>query len=59
VVPTREHYADGHQQIWFLIDTQAVKNPERLSEQARKKIAAKCHRIGRELNGALQNLRPP
>jgi hypothetical protein len=161
VVANREHYADGHQQIWFLIDTQAVKNPERiqqeyhlrvsteeryrqlkcfndlthftsrafsmlvnqvvfimlaynllqiyllhrgrkelnhkslprirqqllpsdshiivyyqnyyglfapfeligfvvrLSEQARKKIAAKCHRIGRELNGALQNLRPP
>jgi hypothetical protein len=161
VVANREQYADGHQDIWFLIDTQAVKNPERvqqeyhlrvsieeryrqlkcfsdltrftsrafslvvnqvvfimlaynllqiyllrqdrkelnqktlprirqqllpsgnhiivyyqnyvglfapfeligfvvrLPEQARKKIAAKCHRIGRELSGALHNPRPP
>ena len=30
-----------------------------LGEEARKKIAAKCQRIGRELDGALDNLRPP
>jgi len=30
-----------------------------LREQARQKIAAKCRRIGRELNGAMQNPRPP
>jgi hypothetical protein len=30
-----------------------------LSEEARKKIAAKCQRIGRELNGLMQNPRPP
>jgi len=30
-----------------------------LSEEARKKIAAKCRRIGRELNGMIQNPRPP
>jgi hypothetical protein len=30
-----------------------------LAEDARKKIAAKCHRIGRELNDALNNPRPP
>lgn len=30
-----------------------------LGEEARKKIAAKCRRIGRELNGLLQNPRPP
>jgi len=30
-----------------------------LGEEARKKIAAKCHRIGRELNGLMQNPRPP
>jgi len=30
-----------------------------LAEDARKKIAAKCHRIGRELDGALNNPRPP
>ena len=30
-----------------------------LAEEARKKIAAKCRRIGRELNGALNNPRPP
>ena len=161
VVANREHYADGHQEIWFLIDTKEVKDPtetqqeyrlrpsteERyrqlkcfsdlthftsrafsmvvnqvvfimlafnllqiyllkrgrkelnqktlprirqqllpsdnyiivyhqnyyglfrpfeligfvvtLGEQARKKIAAKCRRIGRELNGLMQNPRPP
>jgi len=30
-----------------------------LSEEARKKIAAKCRRIGRELDGTLNNPRPP
>ncbi len=30
-----------------------------LAEEARKKIAAKCQRIGRELDGALNNPRPP
>ena len=30
-----------------------------LGEEARKKIAAKCRRIGRELNGIMQNPRPP
>jgi hypothetical protein len=30
-----------------------------LGEKARQKIAAKCRRIGRELNGLLQNPRPP
>ncbi len=30
-----------------------------LSEEARKKIAAKCQRLGRELEGALTNPRPP
>jgi len=30
-----------------------------LGEEARKKIAAKCRRIGRELNGLMRNPRPP
>jgi hypothetical protein len=30
-----------------------------LSEEARKKIAAKCRRIGRELDGLLEHPRPP
>lgn len=30
-----------------------------LSEQARRKIAAKCRRLGRELEGLLKNPRPP
>ncbi|MDP3016465.1 MAG: transposase [Deltaproteobacteria bacterium] len=161
VVANREHYADGHQEIWFLIDTKDVKDPSQtqqeyhlrtsteeryrqlkcfsdlthftsrafsmvvnqvifimlaydllqiyllrqgrkelnqktlprirqqllpsdnhiivywqhyyglfkpfelvgfvvmLGEEARKKIAAKCRRIGRELNGLMQNPRPP
>jgi hypothetical protein len=161
VVANREHYADGHQEIWFLIDTKDVKDPSQtqqeyhlrtsteeryrqlkcftdlthftsralsmvvnqvvfimlaynllqiyllrqgrkelnqktlprirqqllpsdnhiivywqnyyalfkpfdllgfvvmLREEARKKIAAKCQRIGRELNGLMQNPRPP
>jgi hypothetical protein len=161
VVANREHYADGHQETWFLIDTQEVQDPRQsrqeyglrpsteeryrqlkcftdlthftsrsfsivvnqvvfimlaydllqiyllrqgrkdlnqktmprirqqllpsdnyiivyyqnyyglfrpfelvgfvvtLNEEARKKIAAKCQRIGRELNGLMQNPRPP
>lgn len=161
VVANRQHYADGHQEIWFLIDTQEVQDPRQprqqyglrpsteeryrqlkcfsdltrftsrafsmvvnqvifimlaydllqiyllhqgrkelnqktlprirqqllpsdnhiivywqnyyalfkpfelvgfvvmLGEEARKKIAAKCRRIGRELNGLMQNPRPP
>jgi hypothetical protein len=161
VVANREHYADGHQEIWFLIDTKEVKAPSQtqqeyhlrtsteeryrqlkcfndlthftsrafsmvvnqvvfimlaynllqlfllkrgrkelnqktlprirqqllpsdnyvivyyqnyyglfrpfelvgfvvtLREEARKKIAAKCRRIGRELNGIMRNPRPP
>jgi hypothetical protein len=161
VVANREHYADGHEEIWFLIDTQEVRDPRQprqqyclrpsteeryrqlkcfsdltrftsrafsmvvnqvifimlaydllqiyllrqgrkelnqktlprirqqllpsdnhiivywqncytlfkpfelvgfvvmLGEGARKKIAAKCRRIGRELNGLMQNPRPP
>ena len=161
VVANREHYADGHQEIWFLIDTREVQDPRQsqqeyhlristeeryrqlkcfndlthftsrafsmvvnqvvfimlaynllqlylvkqgrkelnpktlprirqqllpsnnyvivyyqnyygrfrpfelvglavtLAEEARKKIAAKCQRIGRELDGALNNPRPP
>jgi len=161
VVANREHYADGHKEIWFLIDTQDVQDPSQtqqeyhlrvsteeryrqlkcfsdlthftsrafsmvvnqvvfimlaynllqlfllkrgrkelnqktlprirqqllpsdnhiivyyqnyyglfrpfelvgfvvtLREEARKKIAAKCRRIGRELNGVLRNPRPP
>jgi len=161
VVANREHYADGHQEIWFLIDTKKVQDPSQtqqeyhlrpsteeryrqlkcfndlthftsrafslvvnqvvfimlaynllqffllkrgrkelnqktlprirqqllpsdnyimvyyqtyyglfrpfelvgfvvtLNEEARKKIAAKCRRIGRELNGVMKNPRPP
>ena len=161
VVANREHYADGHEDIWFLVDTQEVQDPRQtrqeyglrtsteeryrqlkcfsdlthftsrafsmvvnqvifimlaydllqiyllsqgrkklnqktlprirqqllpsdnyiivyyenyyglfspfelvgfvvmLGEEARKKIAAKCRRIGRELNGLMQNPRPP
>ena len=161
VVANREHYADGHQEIWFLIDTREVQDPSQtrqeyhlrvsteeryrqlkcfsdlthftsrafsmvvnqivfimlaynllqlyllnrgrkelnqktlprirqqllpsdnhiivyrqnyyslfrpfelvgfvvmLREEARKKIAAKCRRIGRELNGVMRNPRPP
>jgi hypothetical protein len=161
VVANREHYADGHEDIWFLVDTQEVQDPRQtrqeyglrtsteeryrqlkcfsdlthftsrafsmvvnqvifimlaydllqiyllsqgrkklnqktlprirqqllpsdnhiivywqnyyglfspfelvgfvvmLGEKARKKIAAKCRRMGRELNGLMQNPRPP
>jgi len=161
VVANREHYADGHQEIWFLVDTKEIRDPRQtrqeyqlrpsteeryrqlkcfndlthftsrafslvvnqvvfiilaydllqiyllrrgrkdlnqktlprirqqllpadnyilvywqnyyglfapfeligfvvmLEEKARKKIAAKCRRIGRELNGLMQNPRPP
>ena len=33
MVANREHYADGHQEIWFLIDTQEVKKPSRTQQE--------------------------
>jgi hypothetical protein len=38
VVANREHYADGHQEIWFLIDTWKVKNPERTQQEYHLRI---------------------
>jgi Transposase DDE domain len=39
VVANREHYADGHQEIWFLIDTQKVKNPERTQQEYHLRVS--------------------
>jgi hypothetical protein len=33
VVANREHYADGHQEIWFLIDTQEVQDPSQTRQE--------------------------
>jgi hypothetical protein len=33
VVANREHYADGHREIWFLIDTQAVQDPSQTRQE--------------------------
>jgi len=35
VVANREHYADGHRQIWFLIDTQEVQDPSQPRQEYR------------------------
>jgi hypothetical protein len=95
VVANREQYADGHQELWFLIDTKELNQKTlphirqqllpsdnyiivnyqnyyglfspfeligfvvKLSEEARKKIAAKCERFRRELESTLMNPRPP
>jgi hypothetical protein len=39
VVANREHYADGHQQIWFLIDTREVKNPELTQQEYHLRVS--------------------
>ena len=39
VVANREHYADGHQEIWFLIDTKEVKNPERTQHEYHLRVS--------------------
>jgi hypothetical protein len=39
VVANREHYADGHQDIWFLIDTQEVKNPEHTQQEYHLRVS--------------------
>ena len=39
VVANREHYADGHQEIWFLIDTQEVNNPERTQQEYHLRVS--------------------
>jgi len=33
VVANREHYADGHQEIWFLIDTKEVRDPSQTQQE--------------------------
>jgi hypothetical protein len=39
VVANREHYADGHQETWFLIDTHQVKNPALTQEEYHLRIS--------------------
>jgi hypothetical protein len=39
VVANRELYADGHQDIWFLIDTQVVKQPERVQQEYHLRVS--------------------
>ena len=39
VVANREYYADGHQEIWFLIDTQEVNNPERTQQEYHLRVS--------------------
>lgn len=39
VVANREHYADGHQEMWFLIDTKKVKNPEQTQKEYHLRVS--------------------
>ena len=39
VVANREHYADGHQEIWFLIDTREVNNPEHTQQEYHLRVS--------------------
>jgi len=39
VVANREHYADGHQEIWFLIDSREVKNPEHTQQEYHLRVS--------------------
>jgi len=33
VVANREHYADGHTEVWFLMDTQEVQDPSQTQQE--------------------------
>ena len=33
VVANREHYADGHEEMWFLLDTKEAKDPQQAREE--------------------------
>ena len=39
VVANRESYADGHQKIWFLIDTKEIKDPRRSQQEYRLRVS--------------------
>jgi len=39
VVANRERYADGHEEIWYLLDTRQVRDPGRLREEYRLRTA--------------------
>jgi hypothetical protein len=39
VVANREHYGDGHQEIWFLIDTRKVNNPDRTRQEYHLRVS--------------------
>jgi len=39
VVANREHYADGHQEIWFLVDTKEVKAPEHTQQEYHLRVS--------------------
>jgi Transposase DDE domain len=39
VVANREHYADGHQENWFLIDTKEVKSPEQIQQEYHLRVS--------------------
>lgn len=40
VVANREHYADGHEEVWLLIDTKEVQDPTKSSQEYHLRIAA-------------------
>ena len=39
VVANRERYADGHEQLWYLLDTKRVRDPGRSREEYRLRTA--------------------
>ena len=39
VIANREHYADGHEQIWLLIDTQQVQDPCQARQDYHQRIS--------------------
>jgi len=40
VVANREHYADGHQETWLLIDTKELKDPSQVRDEYHLRTAA-------------------
>jgi hypothetical protein len=40
VVANREHYGDGHQDLWFLIDTRQAKKPDQFQQEYPLRVSA-------------------
>jgi hypothetical protein len=60
LLPSDSHIIVYHQNYYAMFRPfELIQFVVELAEEARKKIARKCRRIGRELSGLMNNPRPP